>query len=40
MTGRYFDGLKPTRSSLDSHDSANANDLWQTSQHLTGPLAT
>jgi NAD(P)-dependent dehydrogenase (short-subunit alcohol dehydrogenase family) len=38
VTGRYFDGLKPTRSSPDSYDSAKADDLWQTSQHLTAPL--
>src|SRR5262249_14156163 len=35
VTGHYFDGLKPTRSSRDSYDSAKAIDLWQTSQHLT-----
>jgi NAD(P)-dependent dehydrogenase (short-subunit alcohol dehydrogenase family) len=38
MTGRYFDGLKPTRSSPDSYDRAKASDLWQTSQHLATPL--
>jgi NAD(P)-dependent dehydrogenase (short-subunit alcohol dehydrogenase family) len=38
VTGRYFDGLKPTRSSPDSYNPAKASDLWQTSQHLTGPL--
>jgi NAD(P)-dependent dehydrogenase (short-subunit alcohol dehydrogenase family) len=40
ITGRYFDGLKPTRSSPDSYDRAKASDLWQTSQRLTGPLVT
>jgi NAD(P)-dependent dehydrogenase (short-subunit alcohol dehydrogenase family) len=37
VTGRYFDGLKATRSSADSYDRAKASDLWQTSQHLTAP---
>jgi NAD(P)-dependent dehydrogenase (short-subunit alcohol dehydrogenase family) len=38
VTGCYFDGLKPTRSSPDSYDLAKASDLWQTSQHLAAPL--
>jgi light-dependent protochlorophyllide reductase len=33
-TGEYFDGLKPIRSSVDSYDSDNALDLWQTSERL------
>ena len=36
LTGRYFDGLKPIRSSQDSYDRAKASDLWQTSQQLAG----
>jgi light-dependent protochlorophyllide reductase len=38
VTGRYFDGLKPTDSSSDSYDRAKASDLWQTSENLTAPL--
>jgi light-dependent protochlorophyllide reductase len=38
VSGRYFDGLKPTRSSPDSYNPAKASDLWQTSQRLTAPL--
>lgn len=34
VTGRYFDGLKPIRSSTDSHDPDKALDLWQTSERL------
>jgi light-dependent protochlorophyllide reductase len=34
VTGRYFDGLKPIRSSTDSYDRDKAHDLWHTSQRL------
>ena len=34
VTGRYFDGLKPIRSSEDSYDRAKARDLWETSERL------
>ena len=36
ITGRYFDGLKPVRSSEDSYDLGKAADLWDTSQRLVG----
>ena len=35
LTGLYFDGLAPVRSSADSYDSNKAVDLWQTSELLT-----
>ncbi len=35
LTGLYFDGLRPVRSSTDSYDSNKAIDLWQTSELLT-----
>jgi NAD(P)-dependent dehydrogenase (short-subunit alcohol dehydrogenase family) len=35
VTGHYFDGLDPIRSSADSYDPNKAVDLWQTSQRLT-----
>lgn len=34
VTGCYFDGLKPIRSSADSYDQAKARDLWETSERL------
>ena len=34
ITGRYFEGLKPVRSSQDSYDLGKAADLWHTSQRL------
>lgn len=34
VTGRYFDGVKPTRSSPDSYDRDKASDLWATSEEL------
>jgi NAD(P)-dependent dehydrogenase (short-subunit alcohol dehydrogenase family) len=37
ITGRYFDGLKPIRSSTDSYDRDKALDLWQTSERLIAP---
>jgi NAD(P)-dependent dehydrogenase (short-subunit alcohol dehydrogenase family) len=36
VTGRYFDGLKQIRSSVDSYDLEKARDLWETSARLTG----
>jgi light-dependent protochlorophyllide reductase len=36
ITGRYFEGLKPVRSSADSYDLGKAADLWHTSQRLVG----
>lgn len=34
VTGRYFDGSKPTDSSEDSYDRNKARDLWETSERL------
>ena len=34
VTGCYFDGLKPIRSSDDSYDREKAHDLWETSERL------
>ncbi|MDT5209923.1 MAG: hypothetical protein QOF67_2338 [Mycobacterium sp.] len=34
VTGEYFDGLRPIRSSADSYDSGKALDLWETSERL------
>jgi NAD(P)-dependent dehydrogenase (short-subunit alcohol dehydrogenase family) len=34
VTGRYFEGAKEIRSSVDSYDTAKAADLWQTSERL------
>jgi NAD(P)-dependent dehydrogenase (short-subunit alcohol dehydrogenase family) len=34
ITGGYFDGRKPIRSSAESYDQAKALDLWQTSEQL------
>lgn len=34
VTGLYFDGLRPIRSSVDSYDLENARDLWETSEQL------
>ena len=34
VTGEYFDGLKPIRSSADSYDRDKALDLWETSERL------
>jgi NAD(P)-dependent dehydrogenase (short-subunit alcohol dehydrogenase family) len=34
VTGRYFDGLDPIRSSAESYDRGKALDLWQTSERL------
>lgn len=36
ITGRYFDGLKPIRSSADSYDRDKASDLWRVSEQLAG----
>jgi hypothetical protein len=34
VTGEYFDGGKPVRSSVDSYDRDKALDLWTTSERL------
>ncbi len=34
VSGEYFDGLRPIRSSLDSYDRDKALDLWETSERL------
>ena len=34
VTGEYFDGLRPIRSSADSYSRDKALDLWQTSERL------
>ncbi len=34
ITGRYFDGMRPIRSSEDSYDLEKARDLWETSERL------
>ncbi|GAC1398380.1 MAG: protochlorophyllide reductase [Mycobacterium sp.] len=44
VTGEYFEGGKPIRSSEDSYDTAKALDLWETSERLVAagaaPAAT
>jgi light-dependent protochlorophyllide reductase len=34
VSGQYFDGLRPIRSSADSYDRGKALDLWETSERL------
>jgi NAD(P)-dependent dehydrogenase (short-subunit alcohol dehydrogenase family) len=34
VTGTYFEGTKPIRSSVDSYDRALARDLWETSERM------
>jgi light-dependent protochlorophyllide reductase len=34
VTGAYFEGKRPIRSSADSYDHELASDLWETSEHL------
>lgn len=34
VTGRYFAGRRPIRSSADSYDTERARDLWETSERL------
>jgi NAD(P)-dependent dehydrogenase (short-subunit alcohol dehydrogenase family) len=34
VSGMYFDGLRPIRSSADSYNRDKAHDLWQTSQRV------
>jgi hypothetical protein len=34
LSGAYFDGLEPARSSADSYDEEKARDLWETSERL------
>jgi NAD(P)-dependent dehydrogenase (short-subunit alcohol dehydrogenase family) len=36
VTGEYFEGTKPIRSSADSYDTDKARDLWETSVRLAG----
>jgi NAD(P)-dependent dehydrogenase (short-subunit alcohol dehydrogenase family) len=38
VTGQYFDGLRPIRSSVDSYDRDKALDLWETSERLLTPV--
>jgi NAD(P)-dependent dehydrogenase (short-subunit alcohol dehydrogenase family) len=38
VTGTYFAGRKPTRSSVDSYDRDKALDLWETSERLQTPV--
>jgi NAD(P)-dependent dehydrogenase (short-subunit alcohol dehydrogenase family) len=38
ISGQYFDGQKPIRSSADSYDRAKALDLWRTSERLVESL--
>jgi NAD(P)-dependent dehydrogenase (short-subunit alcohol dehydrogenase family) len=38
VTGQYFGGLRPIRSSVDSYDRAKALDLWETSERLLTPV--
>lgn len=35
VTGAYFEGATPIRSSAESYDTAKAHDLWETSAQLT-----
>ena len=35
VTGAYFEGKRPIRSSADSYDREKARDLWETSEQLT-----
>jgi NAD(P)-dependent dehydrogenase (short-subunit alcohol dehydrogenase family) len=34
VSGRYFEGLRPIKSSVDSYDRDKAHDLWETSERL------
>lgn len=36
VTGEYFEGAKPIRSSAESYDTGKARDLWETSAKLVG----
>ncbi|MDT5360741.1 MAG: hypothetical protein QOC69_2503 [Mycobacterium sp.] len=38
VTGTYFAGPKPIRSSADSYDGDKARDLWETSERLLTPV--
>jgi NAD(P)-dependent dehydrogenase (short-subunit alcohol dehydrogenase family) len=40
VTGRYFEGVKEIRSSVDSYDHAAALDLWETSERLVQRVTT
>lgn len=37
VSGKYFEGLREIRSSVESYDQARAEDLWSASEMLTGP---
>jgi NAD(P)-dependent dehydrogenase (short-subunit alcohol dehydrogenase family) len=39
VTGEYFDGLKPVRSSEQSYDRVLAEDLWEATERLVGGWA-
>jgi hypothetical protein len=34
VSGQYFDGPRPIKSSADSYDLDKARDLWETSEEL------
>jgi hypothetical protein len=34
-TGRYFEGMKEIRSSVESYDDNRAEELWKASEQLT-----
>jgi light-dependent protochlorophyllide reductase len=38
VTGSYFEGTRPIRSSVDSYDRDKALDLWETSERLLTPV--
>jgi light-dependent protochlorophyllide reductase len=38
VTGAYFEGTRPIRSSVDSYDRDKAMDLWETSERLLTPV--
>jgi NAD(P)-dependent dehydrogenase (short-subunit alcohol dehydrogenase family) len=38
-TGRYFEGHREIRSSVESYDEARAEELWQASETLTAPVS-
>ena len=40
VTGRYYEGAKEIRSSVDSYDNAKALDLWETSERLVQHVTT
>jgi NAD(P)-dependent dehydrogenase (short-subunit alcohol dehydrogenase family) len=40
VTGRYYEGAKQIRSSVDSYDTAKALDLWESSERLVQHVTT